>query len=62
MSIYEFAKNLFENAVDTLTTYSIEDAAEDIKNAITCEWEIPDGMDAESLCSVMNDIIAEMAE
>ena len=62
MTIYEFAKNLWENAVDYIEVYTIEDAAADIANAIACEWEIPEGMDADDLCHAMNSIIEEMAE
>lgn len=62
MTIYEFAMNLWENAVESIEVYTIEEAAEDIANAIACEWEIPEGMDADDLCRAMNSIIEEMAE
>ena len=62
MTTYEFAKNLFESAVESIEFYTVEDAAIDIKNAIADGWEIPDDMDADDLCRAMNSIIEEMAE
>lgn len=62
MTIYEFAKNLWENAVDSIEVYTIEDATADLAEAVACDWEIPEGMDADDLCRTMNSIIEEMAE
>lgn len=62
MTIYEFAKNLFENAVESIESYTIEDATIDIENAIADGWELPDDMDADDLCRTMNYIIEEMTE
>lgn len=62
MTIYEFAKNLWENAVGHIGEYSIEDAVIDLANATADGWEVPDDMDADDLCRAMNSIIEEMAE
>ena len=62
MTIYDFAKNLWENAVDSIEVYTIEDATADIAEAVACEWEIPEDMDADALYRAMNSIIEEMAE
>lgn len=62
MTIYEFAKNLFENAVDTIETYTVEDATADIENATADGWDIPEDMTAEELCNAMNEIVAEVNE
>jgi hypothetical protein len=62
MTIYEFAKNLWENAVDYIEVYTIEDATEGIANAVACEWEIPEDITAEELCDAMNRVIAEVTE
>lgn len=62
MNIYEFAKNLFENAVERIESYTVEDANVDIENDIADGWEIPDDMDADDLCRAMNSIIEEMTE
>lgn len=62
MTTYEFAKNLFENAVESIEFYTIEDATIDIENAIADGWDLPDDMGADDLCRAMNSIIEEMTE
>ena len=63
MTIYEFAKNLWENAVDYIEVYTIEDAQIDLRNVVEDEtWEIQEDITAEELCDAMNRVIAEAKE
>lgn len=62
MTVYEFAKNLWENMIDTNTTYTIEDAQQDISNFSAEDWDLPEELTAESLHAAMLEIMAENAE
>ncbi len=62
MTIYDFAKNLWENMIDTDTPYTIEDATQDLANFAAEDWEIPEDITPESLCAAMNEIMSENAE
>lgn len=62
MTIYDFAKNLWENMNDTDTPYTLDDAEQDLSNFAAEDWELPEGITPEALCAAMHEIISENAE
>lgn len=53
-NIETFVANLFDNAIDTPTTITIEDAQREIDNAIREGWDVPEGITAEDFQSIWN--------
>lgn len=62
MTAYEFAFNLYNNAIFAIETYTMDDAYADLDNAIACGWDVPEGMTVEDLFNAMNSLIAEQVE
>lgn len=57
MSIYEFAKQIFEGSPVWFDAYSVEDAAYDLDNLQSDGWELPEGITAENFAAAMNEIL-----
>lgn len=62
MSIYEFAKHVYENSPISFNSYSVEDAAADLDNFQSDGWELPEGITAENFAAAMNEILAELSD
>lgn len=62
MSIYDFAKECFENNGYGFDQYTVEDAAADIENFMNSGWELPDDITAENFAEAMNEIISDFKE
>ena len=61
-SIYEFVRNLWENAYDPSEQMTIETAAEDLNSFHKEGWDIPDGITAEEYAELWNKFVAEAEE
>lgn len=66
MTIYEFARQTWENCIDpeelVRDGYSIEVAALDLENFRVAGWDMPDDITPEEFAAAMNEVIAESRE
>lgn len=66
MTIYEFAKQLWEACDDPdgieKNGYTVEDAAADLENFRADGWDLPDDITPEEFAAAMNEVVKESRE
>ena len=66
MTIYELAKQVWENCIDPeglkRCGYSVEDAASDLEIFRAAGWDLPDDITTEAFAAAMNEVVEESRE
>ena len=66
MTIYELAKQVWENCIDpdgiAKNGYTVQDAAADLDNFRADGWDIPDDITPEEFAAAMNEVVEESRE
>ena len=66
MTIYELAKQAWESCIDpdgiARNGYTVQDAAVDLENFRTSDWDLPDDITPEEFAAAMNEVVEESRE